>query len=197
MLIGYARVSTWDQNPQLQIDALVKAGVDPDNIYQEHISGVKKNRPQLAAALQYLREGDTLVVWKLDRLGRSLQNLLEIMAELNERKIGFHSLGDSIDTTTSMGKFMFQVLGAVAEFERNLISERTKAGLEAARNKHGHTGGRTPALDDEECQEAKRLMDETKFSGTKIAGMFKISRSALYRNVDRWTAEQAAKVTAE
>lgn len=193
MLVGYARVSTEDQSLELQIEALKKAGVPEKHIYHEQVSGVKKNRPQFDACLSFLRDGDTLVVWKLDRLGRSLLPLLELLNELNERGVEFHSLTESIDTKTPMGKAMFALMGAFAQLERDMISERTKAGLAVARAKHGHTGGRKPALTDEDCVEAIRLMKETNFSGTKIAGMFRVSRSALYRNVNRYTEQEAAK----
>src|ERR671915_2316924 len=131
MLIGYARVSTHDQTLALQQDALEKAGCT--KIFTDTISGVKAERRGLREALEYVRAGDTLVVWRLDRLGRSLKDLIEKLTELHNRKIGFKSLTENIDTTTSGGKLIFHIFGALAEFERNLIRERTNAGLTAAR----------------------------------------------------------------
>jgi len=131
MLIGYARVSTHEQNLTLQTDALKKAGCR--KIFDDRVSGAASDRPGLKAALEYVREGDTLLVWRLDRLGRSLKDLIEIIGSLEKRGVGFKSLQESIDTTTSGGRLIFHVFGALAEFERNLIRERTRAGLEAAR----------------------------------------------------------------
>ena len=139
MLIGYARVSTQDQTLHLQMDALEKIGCT--KIFTDTISGSATQRLGLDEALDYVREGDTLVVWKLDRLGRSLKHLIETIATLNNRKIGFKSITENIDTTTSGGKLVFHIFGALAEFERNLIRERTLAGLEAARAR-GRLGGR-------------------------------------------------------
>lgn len=145
MLIGYARVSTDDQDLSLQIDALKKAGCQ--KIFRDKASGAKTERPNLQAALAYARNGeDTLIVWRLDRLGRSLQHLIEIINTLDERQIGFQSLQEAIDTTTSGGRLIFHIFGALAEFERNLIRERTMAGLAAARAR-GRKGGRRKALD--------------------------------------------------
>ena len=144
MLIGYARVSTFEQNISLQKDALKKAGCQ--KIFEDQVSGVKAERPGLKAAFEYVRMGDTLAVWRLDRLGRSLKHFIEMVTMLEERGIGFCSLQESIDTTTSGGRLMFQVFGALAEFERNLIRERTRAGLEAARAR-GRKGGGPRSLD--------------------------------------------------
>ena len=138
MQIGYARVSTGDQNLDLQRDALQKAGCD--RILEDRASGAKAPRPGLDAALDYVRRGDTLVVWRLDRLGRSLKDLIQLVGELDERGIGLRSLHESIDTTSSSGKLVFHIFGALAEFERNLIRERTRAGLQAARAR-GRKGG--------------------------------------------------------
>src|SRR5919206_4316257 len=145
MDIGYARVSTGEQTLDLQLDALAKAGCG--KVYRETASGAKAERPVLEEVLGYLRPGDTLVVWRLDRLGRSLQHLIDVVAALAERGIGFKSLTEQIDTTTPGGKLIFHVFGALAEFERDLIRERTQAGLAAARAR-GRNGGR-PALLDE------------------------------------------------
>jgi len=130
MLIGYARVSTHEQNLELQKDALEKA--ECKRIFVEQMSGSSSNRPELKRAMDILREEDTLVVWRLDRLGRSLKHLIELITELEEKKVGFKSLTESIDTNTSGGKLVFHIFGALAEFERNLIRERTNAGLSAA-----------------------------------------------------------------
>ena len=139
MKIGYARVSTSGQDTALQIDALKKASCDL--IYEEKASGAKKDRVELEQCLKSLRSGDVLVVWKLDRLGRSLQHLLDVINNLDERSIGFRSLTESIDTTTTTGKLIFNIFGSLAEFERALIKDRVIAGLESARKK-GRVGGR-------------------------------------------------------
>jgi DNA invertase Pin-like site-specific DNA recombinase len=145
MLIGYARVSTPSQSLDLQIDALVQAGCDKKRIFTDIASGSKTARPGLDKALDYAREGDILVVWKLDRLGRSLGHLIEVVRGLSDRGIGFKSIQESLDTTTSGGRLIFHVFGAIAEFERDLIRERTNAGLEAARAR-GKKGGRKRVL---------------------------------------------------
>src|SRR6202035_2931827 len=144
MLIGYARVSTSDQTLNLQRDALEKIGCS--HIFTDTISGATTERQGLDAALSYVREGDTLVVWRLDRLGRSLKHLIETITKLNNRKIGFKSIQENIDTTTIGGKLVFHIFGALAEFERDIIKERTQAGLLAARAR-GRIGGRPKALD--------------------------------------------------
>jgi DNA invertase Pin-like site-specific DNA recombinase len=141
MLIGYARVSTQDQTLNLQRDALQKIGCK--KIFTDTASGAKSERKGLDEVLEYVREGDTLVVWRLDRLGRSLKHLIETITKLNNRKIGFKSITENIDTTTSGGKLVFHIFGALAEFERDIIRERTNAGLQAAR---GRKGGRPKAL---------------------------------------------------
>src|SRR3989441_9806091 len=143
MLIGYARVSTQDQTLNLQKDALEKIGCT--KIFTDTASGAKTERKGLEEALAYVREGDTLVVWRLDRLGRSLKHLIETVSQLDNRKIGFKSLTENIDTTTSGGKLIFHIFGALAEFERDIIRERTLAGLQAARAR-GRRGGRPKAL---------------------------------------------------
>src|SRR2546426_177930 len=141
MLIGYARVSTNEQNLDLQRDALRKAGVTAKNIFTDKITGTKAERPGLAQALSHLRESDTLVVWRLDRLGRSLKHLIETVTALKQQGIAFKSITENIDTSTATGQLVFHLFGALAEFERNLINERTLAGLEAARAR-GRKGGR-------------------------------------------------------
>jgi DNA invertase Pin-like site-specific DNA recombinase len=154
MLIGYARVSTSDQTHDLQEDALKKAGCD--RIFTDTVSGAKSERKGLDEALNYVRPGDTLVVWRLDRLGRSLKHLIETITGLNNRKIGFKSITEAIDTTTSGGKLVFHIFGALAEFERDIIRERTQAGLTAARAR-GRKGGRPKALTPKKAQMAEAL----------------------------------------
>ena len=177
MLIGYARISTADQNLNLQEDALKSAGCD--RVFSDTASGATAERVGLKAAIEFLREGDVLVVWRLDRLGRSLQHLLETVSALEARKIGFKSLSESLDTTSSGGKFFFQVFGALSEFERNLIRERTHAGLKAARAR-GRLGGRPKALDSQKAELAQRLYDERIHTVKEIASMVGISKPGLY-----------------
>jgi DNA invertase Pin-like site-specific DNA recombinase len=179
MDIGYARVSTDDQDLSLQLDALEQAGCA--KIYRDTQSGAKADRPGLAQALEHLREGDTLVVWRLDRLGRSLSQLIQLMTELDERGVGFRSLTEQIDTTTPGGKLIFHIFGALAEFERNLIRERTMAGLAAARAR-GRKGGRPKRLDtDRKVQMARQLHADTSNSIEDICATLGISRATLYR----------------
>jgi len=182
MLIGYARVSTMDQNLSLQIDALQRIGCD--KLFTDQVSGSVKNRPQLEQALDFLRSGDTLVVWRLDRLGRSLRHLIEFVTELQERGIGFRSLTESMDTTTSGGKLIFHIFGALAEFERNLIRERTKAGLEAARAR-GRKGGRKPALSDKQQEVAVKLYHEKAHTAEEICRIMGISKPTLYSYIKK------------
>lgn len=178
MLIGYARVSTDDQNLDLQKDALVKAGCE--KIYEEKKSGSQIQREELTRVLDLLRKGDTLVVWRLDRLGRTLKHLIEIINQLENRGIGFKSLTESIDTTTSTGKLIFHIFGALSEFERNLIRERTNAGLAAARAR-GRKGGRPKALTTDKVAMAKSLYAEKKHSIAAICHMLKVSKPTLYK----------------
>lgn len=180
MLIGYARVSTQDQDPALQHDALTQAGCE--QIYTEKASGAKRDRPELHAALTYMRAGDTLVVWKLDRLARSLRQLIETVEDLEQRGIGFRSLTETIDTTTSSGKLIFHIFAALAEFERSIIRERTRAGLEAARAR-GRTGGRPPALSDDDIAVAKALLRDPDITVAEVARRLGVSRSALYHHL--------------
>src|SRR3954447_8971334 len=180
MLIGYARVSTTDQTLALQQDALQKAGCQ--RLFTDTASGAQTDRPGLTEALSHLREGDTLVVWKLDRLGRSLKDLITRITELQNRQIGFKSLTEQIDTTTSGGKLIFHIFGALAEFERDIIQERTQAGLEAARAR-GKRGGRPPALSPEKIKLARRLYADTSTSVTEICIILGISRHTLQRYV--------------
>ena len=187
MLIGYARVSTGEQTLNLQLDALQKAGCE--KVYTETASGAKAERPVLADVLGYLRKGDTLVVWRLDRLGRSLRHLIETIAALAERGIGFKSVTEQIDTTTSGGKLVFHVFGALAEFERDLIRERTNAGLAAARAR-GRTGGRPKALSDPKKQAlAQALYDGGQADVATICKTLGISRATFYRYVRPGSSE--------
>jgi len=179
MLIGYARVSTHDQNLDLQQDSLYAAGCE--KIFVDELSGAKAARPGLEQAMDSLREGDVLVVWRLDRLGRSLRNLLELVAQLEDKKFGFQSLQESMDTSSSGGKLIFHVFGALAEFERNIIRDRTNAGLAAARAR-GRSGGRPKKLDEQQRELVTRLYRE----GTPIPEILKtvkIAKSTLYSYV--------------
>ncbi|OAI20414.1 DNA invertase [Methylomonas lenta] len=155
MLIGYARVSTQDQNLDLQVDALIKA--DCQKIFNDKISGSRSERPGLAKALEMLRDGDTLVVWKLDRLGRSVKKLVDLVGELQRQGIQFKSLTDAIDTSTPSGRFFFHVMASLAEMERELTVERTRAGLEVARQL-GRKGGRSRKMTDSKIESAKKLL---------------------------------------
>jgi DNA invertase Pin-like site-specific DNA recombinase len=183
MLIGYARVSTQDQTLDLQKDGLTKAGCE--RFFTDVAGGGQTDRQGLEEALQFLREGDALVVWKLDRLGRSLRHLIEIVTTLSEKKIGFRSVTENIDTTTSGGKLIFHVFGALAEFERDLIRERTQAGLAAARAR-GRCGGRpkVAALDTQrKVVIAQELYKDKKNSIADICQTLHVSRSTLYRYI--------------
>lgn len=177
MKIGYARVSTADQHLRMQEDALKSAGCE--EIFTDVASGAKSQRPGLDKALEYVREGDTLVVWKLDRLGRSIQHLIQLMSSLNDRKIGFKCLQESIDTSTSGGKLIFHMFSALAEFERDLIQERTQAGLKAARAR-GKMGGRPALLDNRQINRMVELYDEGKSTVAEICKIFSISRPSFY-----------------
>ncbi|MGY2742886.1 recombinase family protein [Arthrobacter sp. UYCu723] len=175
--IGYARVSTRDQNLDLQRDALRAAGCD--RIFEDTMSGAKAGRPGLAKALDALREGDTLIVWKLDRLGRSVKDLLDFASSLNESGIGFISLTDAIDTTTASGRFFFNVMASLAQMERELMVERTQAGLRAAREQ-GRVGGRKRVMTDSKIRSARKLLSE----GTppkEVAKNLGVSVPTLYR----------------
>ncbi len=182
MLIGYARVSTLDQSLDLQLDELHKAGCK--KIFNDTVSGSNSERPALNEALRYLRSGDTLVVWRLDRLGRSLKQLIEITNGLHEREVGFKSLTEAIDTTTPTGKFFFHITGAFAELERNLIRERTRAGLNAARAR-GRNGGRPKAIDKETFEMALQLYNEKKTSVRSICRRLGIAKRTFYRYLER------------
>ncbi|MDH5728790.1 MAG: recombinase family protein [Gammaproteobacteria bacterium] len=177
MKIGYGRVSTHEQNLDLQNDALVQAGCE--KIFSDTITGTSKSRPGLDDARSHLRAGDTLIVWRLDRLGRSLKDLIEWITWFEDHGIGFISLQENMDTTTSTGKLVFHIFGAIAEFERNLIRERTQAGLAAARAR-GKKGGRKKALDDKQQRAVVELYNAGKHSATEICEMYGISRPTLY-----------------
>jgi len=178
MLIGYARVSTQEQTLDLQTDALKQAGCD--QLFTDTASSAQTTRPGLDKALNYLRPGDTLVVWRLDRLGRSLKHLIETITQLQERGIGFRSLTESIDTMTSGGKLIFHVFGALAEFERDIIRERTQAGLAAARSR-GKQGGRPRALQPNKITQLQALAADRSTVIGDILDTLKISRATYYR----------------
>jgi DNA invertase Pin-like site-specific DNA recombinase len=180
MLIGYARVSTHDQTLDLQKDALQKVGCS--RIFSDIVSGAATDRAGLNAALQFLRGGDVLVVWRLDRLGRSLQHLIESIRRLQERGIGFKSLTENIDTTTPGGKLVFHIFGALAEFERDLIRERTQAGLAAARSR-GKRGGRPAVLDANQRKLLQTLYADKSTRIADILSTLHISKSTLYRSL--------------
>ena len=180
MLIGYCRVSTQDQNLALQQDALTKASCG--KIFSDTASGAKVDRPGLTEALSHLREGDTLVVWKLDRLGRSLKQLIEVAQDLEKRGVGLKSLQEQIDTTTPGGKLVFHVFGALAEFEKDLVRERTNAGLAAARSR-GRVGGRKPVLTGKTAEAALALYRSKTVTVSEICSTLGISRTSLYRLV--------------
>ncbi|KNC92541.1 recombinase family protein [Trabulsiella odontotermitis] len=177
MLIGYVRVSTNDQNTALQRNALVCAGCE--QIFEDKISGKTAERPGLKKLMRALSAGDTLVVWKLDRLGRSMRHLVTLVEELRSRNVNFRSLTDSIDTSSPMGRFFFHVMGALAEMERELIIERTRAGLAAARAE-GRIGGRRPKLSPEQWAQAGRLLAAGE-SRQRVAIIYDVGVSTLYK----------------
>jgi len=180
MQIGYARVSTEDQKLDLQLDALKKAGCE--TVYRDIASGGQSDRVGLNTATKYLRPGDTLVVWKLDRLGRSLKHLIEVVNDFTKKGIYFRSLQENIDSSSSGGKLTFHLFGALAEFERDIIRERTMAGLQAARAR-GRVGGRPKAMDDKKLQLARQLMSNPANSASEVSKTLGISRATLYRNL--------------
>ena len=180
MLVGYVRVSTAEQRLDLQEDALRQAGCE--RLFRDIASGAQTERVGLAEALAFLRPGDMLVVWKLDRLGRSLPHLIESIRLLQEREIGFRSLHEHLDTTTRGGKLIFHLFGALAEFERDLIRERTQAGLQAARAR-GRKGGRPTILDERKTARAIALYQEGKLAPKEICALLHISKTTLYRTL--------------
>ena len=180
--IGYARVSTDDQNLDLQRDALRQAGCS--TIYEEAASGKSAARQELEQCRKALRAGDTLVVWRLDRLGRSLPDLVQIVADLEQRGVQFESLTEKIETGSAAGKLVFHVFAALAEFERNLIRERTRAGLVAARAR-GRAGGRKPKLSEAQIKEINQMVDAQKLPIGRIAELYGVSRTTIYKVAPR------------
>ena len=179
-LIGYARVSTWDQNSDLQVDALTEIGCT--RIFTDHASGTRTDRPQMEACLDYVRPGDTVVVWRLDRLGRSLRHLVDTVSGFEERGVGFRSLTEAIDTTTTTGRLVFHIFCALAEFERDLIVDRTQAGLAAARTR-GKVAGRKPKLSPHQVALAQRLHKDGQHNVSEIAKVLGVSRATIYRHL--------------
>ena len=182
MLVGYARVSTQEQDLALQLDALQVAGCE--KVFQEQASGAQRERPALQEALQYMRRGDTLVVWKLDRLARSLKQLIETVEALGEREVGLRSLTEAINTTTAGGKLVFHIFAALAEFERGVIRERTMAGLQAARAR-GRKGGRPPALTAKDLAAATAMLKNPEITVLEVAKRLGVAASTLYRHLPR------------
>jgi DNA invertase Pin-like site-specific DNA recombinase len=175
--IGYARVSTEDQDTALQLDALRKAGCE--KLFEDKASGVKTDRPGLTEAIRYAREGDTLTVWKLDRLGRSMKHLIDIITELEAKGVGFRSITENIDTTTPGGRLVFHLFGALAQFERDLIRERTRAGLQAAEER-GRRGGRQAVVTPEKLAKARQHI-AAGLNVREAAARVKIGKTALYQ----------------
>jgi DNA invertase Pin-like site-specific DNA recombinase len=186
--IGYARVSTRDQNPALQHDALTAAGCA--RVFTDIASGAKADRPQLAAIQDYLRPGDVLVVWQLDRLGRNMRHLIDTVNALHDRDVQFRSLRENIDTTTASGRLIFHVFAALAEFERDLLRERTTAGLEAfaARRARGRQGGRPRKMTPEKIAVARQMYTSEKYTVDQIARTLGVTRGTVYAHLDRTAA---------
>jgi DNA invertase Pin-like site-specific DNA recombinase len=182
VFVGYARVSTQDQNPELQLDALKAAGCE--KVFVEKASGAQRDRPELKAALEFMRENreDVLVVWRLDRLARSLGQLIETVKDLKGRGFGFKSLNDPVDTTTPGGVLVFHIFGAMAEFERSIIRERTLAGLNDARAR-GRKGGRPRALSSKALAEAKAMLSDPNITVEQVARRFNVAPATLYRHL--------------
>lgn len=187
MLVGYARVSTEDQKLDLQLDALKRAGCE--KFFTDHVSGASKLKVGLDEALAYVRTGDTLVVWKLDRLGRTVKGLVDLVQTLQDKGIQFRSLTDGIDTSTTAGRFFFHVMAALAQMERELVHERTMAGLSAARAR-GRLGGRKPKMDAPKLDAAKKLL-RAGTSVTEVAKTLGVGRATLYRNLNADKQAQA------
>lgn len=177
MKVGYCRVSTRDQNLNLQLDALKKAGCS--KIFSEKISGTTRERPELIKALDFCREGDVFTVWKLDRLGRSTKDLIDLISEMEKRKIEFQSLTESLDTSTSTGKLLFNLISCLAQFQADLIKERTLAGLEAAKNR-GRVGGRPRSISPELLKRIKKMHDAG-MTVKELSNQLKISTATIYR----------------
>src|SRR3954453_9962793 len=187
-LIGYARVSTDDQRLDLQLDALAQVGVSSQHVYTDKASGSRSDRPGLAAAIKATRAGDTLVVWRLDRLARSTAELLKISDQLRDRDVSLRSLNEALDTSTASGKLIFTVFAAMAEFERNVIRERTMAGLRSAKEK-GRRGGRKPKLTSAKLRMARTLLGDPMTTMEQVAEQMGVHRTTLYRALER--AERA------
>jgi DNA invertase Pin-like site-specific DNA recombinase len=185
MIVGYARVSTLEQNERLQTDALDRAGCE--RLFTDRASGAKAHRPELDHLLDVIRDGDTLVVWKLDRLGRSVQNLVDLMTLLQSRGVGFRSLTENMDTTTPGGVLIFNVFAAMAQFERDLIRERTNAGLQAARAR-GHMGGRPSKLSEKERARIRGLYQDGTLSVQEIARQYRVARNTIYSVIKTYPA---------
>ena len=190
-LVGYARVSTLYQKPELQLDALNALGCG--KVFVEKASGAKEDRLQLKAALDYMRDGDTLVVWKLDRLARSMKQLIETVDQLKARGIGFRSLTEAIDTTTAAGELFFHIFGALAQFERSIIRERTNAGLKAALAR-GRKGGRRPKVKADDVRAALALLNDPEISVRGAAAKLGLSVSTLYRHAPGLRSRVGGKV---
>jgi DNA invertase Pin-like site-specific DNA recombinase len=189
-LIGYARVSTNEQDASLQLDALRAAGCL--RVFTDKASGSLDRRPQLDRLLDQLRPGDTVLVWRLDRLGRSLKHLIALIEDLAEKDVGFRSLTEGMDTTTSGGKLVFSIFGALAEFERSLIRERTMAGLAAARSR-GRVGGRPPVMTPEKIKVARQLYKDRELTVEGIARTIGVSRKTVYRHLIDAPSEATAQ----
>ena len=187
---GYARVSTGDQDARLQHDALATAGCY--KVFTDTASGALASRPELGKLLDQLRPGDTLVVWRLDRLGRSIRHLIDQLTELQERGIEFRSLQENIDTGSSGGRLVFHIFASLAEFERDLISERTHAGLEAARAR-GRRGGRPPLLSGDKLRTARKLYEQQDMTVAQIGEVLGVSRTTVYRALQRETDKPAPR----
>lgn len=183
MRVGYARVSTRDQHPEAQADALHQAGCDKERIFIDKISGKLARRPELDKAMLVLRPGDQLVITKLDRLGRSLAHLIDLAAELQDRDVDLVVLDQGIDTSTAVGRMFFHILGAIAEFEHALMSERTLDGLAAARAR-GRTGGQKPKLGPRQAKLAQEMYDSGDYTVQQIADEFGVTRPTIYRHLD-------------
>lgn len=186
--IGYARVSTREQNPALQHDALTATGCA--RVFTDIASGAKTDRPQLAAALDYLRPGDVLVVWQLDRLGRNMRHLIDTVNTLHDRGVQFRSLRENVDTTTASGKLTFHLFAALAEFERDLLRERTTAGLTAiaSRRARGRQGGRPRKMTPEKIAVARQMYDANTYTVAQIAHALGVSRGTVYQHLDQSAA---------
>ncbi|MGA9146969.1 MAG: recombinase family protein [Candidatus Nanopelagicales bacterium] len=195
-LLGYARVSTSDQDAALQIDALTQAGCY--KVFVDQASGSLDERPELSRLMDQIRPGDTLVVWRLDRLGRSIRHLIDSLRDLSDKEIGFRSLTENIDTTTSGGRLIFHIFAALAEFERDLIRERTQAGLSAARAR-GRQGGRPPTLSADQVKTARRMYEQRDMTVEQIGDVLGVSRTTIYRALRTKTppkSQQSAAVGA-